>query len=247
MMTLFRCYQNVMILHLPLLYKDSSFTTELEQRGSIANYVIALRQRAKYCEYGDALNMMLRDCLVCEVNHQIIHKRLQAEKNLTFEKALEVALAVEAADNDVKQLQKPSATVMYQTHSKNQRTPRRESTTYEPAIPPRSPCYICLGNHAPQTCSFKETQYHKCKKVGHIAKACKTKQSPRQEPNQRARRTHYVDDSQGSELEEHTPTTTDGSYNLFTITAGGQNPILLQVTDTCSDGNRHWCFIITDK
>ena len=42
----------------------------------------------------------------------------------------------------------------------------------------------------------------------------------------------YVNDSQlqGSELEEHTPTTTDSSYNLFTITAGGQNPILLQVT-----------------
>ena len=58
------------------------------------------------------------------------------------------------------------------------------------------------------------------------------KQNPRQEPHQRARRTHYVDDSQlqGSELEEHTPTTTESSCNLFTITAGGQNPILLQVT-----------------
>ena len=36
-----------------------------------------------------------------------------AEINLTFEKALEVAVAVEAADNDVKQLQIPSATVIY--------------------------------------------------------------------------------------------------------------------------------------
>ena len=119
---------------------------------------------------------------------------------------------------------------MYQIHSKNQCPPRRESTTNGPAIPPCSPCYRCLRNHALQACNFKDAQCHKCKKVGHIAKACKTKQNPQKESCHRARRTHYVDDSPGSKLEEHTPTTTDSSYNLFTITEGSQNFILLQVT-----------------
>ena len=117
--------------------------------------------------------MMLRDRLVCGVNHLTIQKRLLAEKNQTFEKALEVALAVEAADNDVKQLQKPAATVMYQTHSKNQCTPRSESTTHRPAISPRSPCYRCLGNHTPQTCNFKEAECHKCKKWDTLQKHAK--------------------------------------------------------------------------
>ena len=172
--------------------------------------------------------MMLMDCLVCGVNHQAIQKRLLAEKNLTFEKALDIALSVEAADSDVKQLQKPPGTVMYQTHSNNQRPPRR---TQRPAIPPRLPCYRCLGNHAPQACQFKEAECHKCKKVGHIAKACKIKQNhPRLEPRQRPRRTHYVDDSPGPEPDELTPTTPDSSYNLFTVTGSGHNPILLQVT-----------------
>ena len=87
---------------------------------SIANFVAALQQIAKYCDYGDTLNIMLRDRLVCRVNHQGIQKRLLAEKNRTLEKAFEIALALEAADSDVKQLQKPPATVMYQTHGKKQ-------------------------------------------------------------------------------------------------------------------------------
>ena len=113
---------------------------------------------------------MLRDHLVCEVNHQGIQKRLLAEKNLTLEKAFEIALALEAADSDMKQLQKPPATVMYQTHGIKQR--RREPITPRPAIPFRTTCYRCWGNHA---CQFKEAECYKCKKVGHIAKACQTK------------------------------------------------------------------------
>ena len=130
---------------------------------SIVNFMTALRQIAKYCDYGDTLNIMLRDRLVCGVNHQAIQKRLLAEKNLTLEKALETALAIEAADNDVKQLQKPATTVMYQTQSKNQCPPRRNSTKPRPTMPVNKPCYRCLGNHAPQSCRFKETECHKCK------------------------------------------------------------------------------------
>ena len=136
MMTLSRCYQNTDPAPSSIVQRFKFYNGVRAEGESIANYVAALRQIAKYCEYGDILNMMLRDRLVCGVNHQTIQKRFLAEKNQTFEKALEVALAVEAADHDVKQLQKPAATVMYQTHSKNQHTPRSESTTHRPAISP---------------------------------------------------------------------------------------------------------------
>lgn len=69
---------------------------------SVANYVAYLRAFAKYCDYGDTLDMMLRDRLVCGINHQVIQRRLLAEKSLTFDKALEISLAVEAADKDMK-------------------------------------------------------------------------------------------------------------------------------------------------
>ena len=69
---------------------------------TVANYVASLQAIAKYCDYGDTLNMMLRDRLVCGINHQVIQRRLLAEKSLTFDKALEISLAVEAADKDMK-------------------------------------------------------------------------------------------------------------------------------------------------
>jgi len=58
--------------------------------GETINYVTSLRAIARYCEYGDTLNMMLRDCLVCGINHQAIQRRLLAKKKLTFDKALEI-------------------------------------------------------------------------------------------------------------------------------------------------------------
>ena len=198
---------------------------------SIANFVAALREIAKYCDYGDTLNIMLRDRLVCGVNHQAIQKRLLAEKNLTLEKALEIALAIEAADNDVKQLQQPATTVMYQTQSRNQCPPRRNITNPRPTMPVSKPCYRCRGNHAPQTCRFKETECHKYKKVGHIAKACQTIQ-PLQRLGQRqpTRRAHYIADTSEPEPDKQTSTSADSSYNLFTVTGSGQNPIIMDVT-----------------
>ena len=47
-----------------------------EEGESIADFVASLREITKYCDYRDTLNMMLRDRLVCGVNHQAIQKRL---------------------------------------------------------------------------------------------------------------------------------------------------------------------------
>ena len=72
----------------------------------------SLRQIAKYCEYNDTLNMMLRNQLVCGVNHQTIQKQLLGEKELTYERrALEIALSIETAEKDVKNFQKASSTI----------------------------------------------------------------------------------------------------------------------------------------
>ena len=45
---------------------------------------------------------MIRDRLVCGVNHDMIQPRLLAEKELTFERVFEVAQSVEAAEKNSK-------------------------------------------------------------------------------------------------------------------------------------------------
>ena len=78
------------------------YTRERTGTETIATYVAALRKLAEHCSYGDKLNEMIRDRLVCGVNHATIQPRLLAEKDLTYEKAIELAQAVEAAEKNTK-------------------------------------------------------------------------------------------------------------------------------------------------
>ena len=61
-------------------------------------YVAKLRKLSEYCNFGTALNDMLRDRLVCSIMDQRIQRRLLAEPDLTLAKALELTQAAEAAE-----------------------------------------------------------------------------------------------------------------------------------------------------
>ena len=72
-------------------------------------YVTALRQLAEHCDYKDTLQEMLRDGLICGVNQSGIQKRLLAEKDLTFDKAFDIAKALEVAEKDTQDLKSDTA------------------------------------------------------------------------------------------------------------------------------------------
>ena len=46
---------------------------------SVANFLVQLRSLVAHCNYGDSLENMLRDRLVCGINDDSIQKRLLAE------------------------------------------------------------------------------------------------------------------------------------------------------------------------
>ena len=64
----------------------------------VAAYVAELRRVAEFCNYGDKLNEMLRDRIVCGINNEAIQKKLLAEKYLTYEHAITIAQGSEQAD-----------------------------------------------------------------------------------------------------------------------------------------------------
>ena len=71
---------------------------------SIAEYIAELRHIAEHCEYGSILDDMLRDRLVCGVADDRIQRRLLAETELSFAKAMQLATAMELADRDTADL-----------------------------------------------------------------------------------------------------------------------------------------------
>ena len=77
---------------------------------SVADYVAALRRLAANCAFGDMLDEMLQDRVVCGMNNSTIQKRLLAQPELMSTKAVAVAQATEIADTGVKELQSSTVT-----------------------------------------------------------------------------------------------------------------------------------------
>ena len=145
---------------------------------SIADYVAALRRLAEHCAFGNMLDEMLRDRVVCGINNSAIQKRLLAEPELTLTKAVAVAQATEIADTGVKELQSCTARVS-SVFTKEDRsihkfthTPTAKFTDNAHKV---KECYRCGAKHNPDQCRFKSEKCHACGKQGHIAKVCRSK------------------------------------------------------------------------
>ena len=144
------------------------------QGETIMCFVAALRDLAKDCKFENNLNTMLRDRLVVGVNDENVQKRLLSEPDdLTFERALELSLAIESASKQVQRIQGKAEVVDF--------VKKKESSTKKPAYQkPKQgqatsgkQCHSC-GNtsHLRKDCKFRNVVCLKCHKKGHIAKVC---------------------------------------------------------------------------
>ena len=65
------------------------FNTRVRQPGeSVATFVSELRAISETCNFGNTLEVMLRDRLVCGINDLQVQRKLLAHKALTFKQAL---------------------------------------------------------------------------------------------------------------------------------------------------------------
>ena len=111
----------------------------------------------------DNLNQVLCDRFNCGICDKAIRRRLLSEKALTFEKAMELALLLEAADKNAKSVNNYDGIKKLNFKGKQLASPQR-------------PCSRCeKSNHSPKKCKFKDAIYHFCGKKGHIAPACRAK------------------------------------------------------------------------
>ena len=128
---------------------------------------------------------MLRDRLVCGISSNAIQHRLLQESALTFDKALELALAAEAAHKDSQRLlganplDKDLPTIKEgpelplsqpPVHKVSESKPRQRRKGPSPLIKSRSECYRCGGKHHHSRCPCKLYECYNCEKKGHLAK-----------------------------------------------------------------------------
>ena len=180
---------------------------------SISAYVAELRKLSEHCDFEATLETMLRDRLVCGINDSRLQRRLLAEKDLTFQTAMDIAQAMEAADRSAKDLAKlPPSTAPVNFVRK-----QREGN-----------CYRCGGKHTATTCSFKDADCHNCGKKGHITRACRSKLPKKQPQGSRKRggahynkkpnsNTMFVNESEDTHCDS---TSHDTAYTLFSTKGG---------------------------
>ena len=77
---------------------------------SVSSFVAELQRLSQHCGYGAMLPRMLRDQLVVGINNGRIQSRLLEGKDLTFEKARELAVALETATRDLDEIRESKET-----------------------------------------------------------------------------------------------------------------------------------------
>ena len=134
---------------------------------TVTEYAAELRHLAAMCDFGDRLDEALRDGFVSGVSSEACQRKLLSEDRLTFARAVELAVNMETAHRDTQQLRKGDD-VTASVHKVKERQRRRSPSKQEA-------CYRCKGkNHNANDCYYKNAKCHKCERIGHIQKACRS-------------------------------------------------------------------------
>ncbi|KAJ8333797.1 hypothetical protein SKAU_G00411160 [Synaphobranchus kaupii] len=90
----------------PLLVAERFRFNQCNQKASqpVAQYVAELKQCAANCEFVANLDASLRDRFVGGIRNEACQRRLLSENDLTFAKAFEIAVNMETAERDARQL-----------------------------------------------------------------------------------------------------------------------------------------------
>ena len=143
----------------------------------MANYIVELQALFNYCNFGDTLELMLKDRIVCGINNIQIQKHLLAEKNLTYAKAKEIALDLESAVQSTMDIKTPSSDTVHKMTEKRQKvsnvTDVAKLTTRLHNVNTRILCVMSITKQVPwlrfiriKRCpyksTFKETVVYTC-------------------------------------------------------------------------------------
>ena len=210
------------------------FHTRLrKETESVSIYISELRSLAEHCNFGTTLDLMLRDRLVCGVNDDAIQRRLLAERNLTFEKALATAQSLEAAAQNMKELHQESQQdeveqgevrkVRVSTPHESVSTSEKEKSETKDQRGGRGgsqfTCYRCgKTGHSPRQCRHKEAKCFECGKIGHLRSVCRSKT------------TRGDRDRKPDPVVRHLQAGADEEYSLFNLSCKQQKPLEITVS-----------------
>ncbi|XP_058064914.1 uncharacterized protein LOC131214591, partial [Anopheles bellator] len=150
---------------------------------SIDDYLLLLKKLAITCNFGDYLNTALRNQFVFGLKNRGIQARLLEVRDLTLDKAHDLAVAMEMSARGGDEIQGQEKNDIWLLRQANKSTKGRKPMHADRldkggTNTSTTACYRC-GNtqHLANKCAHVNTICHACKKTGHISKVCLKKQA----------------------------------------------------------------------
>ncbi|UYV63124.1 K02A2.6-like [Cordylochernes scorpioides] len=163
------------------IVERSKFSNRARRPGEkISIYIAELKKMAEYCKFGSTIDEAIRDRLIAGIEDDNIQRKLLGEgDSLTLHRAIEIALALEAAAQDAKDLQSQrNPEVVMKIKQGNWRL--KPSTTGKFT---RSESYTCIRcgskDHKQDKCPHLKAKCFNCGKVGHLGRSCLKRKSQR--------------------------------------------------------------------
>ena len=126
---------------------------------SVSGYLAELIKLSEHCGFGANIDEFVRDKFVCGIANDGILRKLLAEKDLTLDKAKSIALAMEAAAKDSREIQESSSAPVNKISGEKGSGGR---------------CFRCGSlEHMANVCPHKLKRCYRCNKVGHMKSACR--------------------------------------------------------------------------
>ena len=193
-----------------------------------------MRKLAIHCEFRATLEESLHDRLVCGLQYESSQKRLLSESPLTYQKALEIANAMETADTNTKIFNDPEPPI------------RKVSIIGKfLARKTRGPAAAACGrkNHAREDFRFRDATCCSCSKWGHIGPACKSapaqkfhsKKGTSSKSYRETDKTYQLDDNKRSHSSEDS---SSDEYELHSMGKRSTEPVQVQMIIHNLNGNR---------
>ena len=167
-------------------FKTLILPSQNKHERSLSDYVVQLKHLSLHCNYAEKLDEHLRDTFISGLQNDMISLKLMEKANddptMTFQAAVDVALAREVATGEARATRAgsasaqgragPSNTSVHAVYGKHKGSYAKQSSNRERSK--YKPCYRCGNHHNPDVCWFKTTKCRNCSKVGHIARVCRT-------------------------------------------------------------------------
>lgn len=175
-----------------VIYERARFNQRVQLTNeTVDSFITALYALAENCSYGTLHDELIRDRLVVGLRDTGLAERMQLDRDLTLQKAVNMARQSEVVKKQQTDLRREGTAEMdvVTAKSRKQKKPARPQAQNTPNKTDRfkngsstadrqsSSCYRCgkSPGHGKWQCPAKDVTCHTCGKKGHYSKVCKSK------------------------------------------------------------------------